>query len=90
MNTCKHAEALEQAVIDEGDVYKHTKSGKEYVVVDVGTFRDANSGEYMIGYQDVDDTSSQIWMHNLSEFMTSNDDGVPRFELVQAATLKGD
>lgn len=88
MNTCKHQEALDQAVIDEGDVYVHIKSGKEYAIVDAGTLRDADSGEYLIGYQEVDDPSAQIWMHTLSNFMATNDDGTPRFELLQAAILK--
>jgi len=36
MSTCEHKKELEDSLIVEGDVYAHTKSGKEYVVVDAG------------------------------------------------------
>ena len=84
MDICEHKKELEDSLIVEGDVYVHTKSGKEYAVVDAGTFRDANTGEYLIGYQELDDTSAQIWMHTVANFMATNDDGTPRFECIQS------
>ncbi len=84
MNTCEHKKELEDSLIVEGDIYTHTKSGKGYIVIDAGTFRDANTGEYLIGYQEVDDPSAQIWMHTVANFMAVNDDESPRFELLQA------
>lgn len=82
MKACKHVTAIIASGILEGSIYKHTKSGKEYAIVDAGHFRDANSGEFLIAYKDATTQFGQIWMHRLSEFTKLNEDGSKRFELV--------
>lgn len=80
MSECEHLENLNKSQINEGDLYTH-HSGKKYLVLDVGRFRCANTGEYLIAYQEFDEIESPVWMHTVSQFTHKYDDGTPRFEL---------
>lgn len=71
-----------QSAVKVNNVYRHSKSGTLYVVVDVGTRLDADSGEALIDYREHGNPQAQVWTHRLSQFTKTNDDGTPRFELM--------